>query len=139
MKKKLLILSGLVAITLLVWNYLGNYKICDFFGGRSISSCPFVLTATALNLVPIIPLFLFSLITYWMRDRVYRAWVRFAAVWIPLSMIAILFAPEYSRDWMFPVVKSNVAFFSSLIFTLISLGIVGWGVYASRRTNAMKV
>jgi len=75
---------------------------------------------------PVIPLFLLSLITYKMRDSVYRAWLRFAQVWIPLSMIAIYLAPVYSNDLMFLVVKSTVAFGSSLLFIIISLLIIGY-------------
>jgi hypothetical protein len=61
-----------------------------------------------------------------MRDDVYRAWLRFAYVWIPLSMVGIFFAPEYSTDWMYPVTKSSVAFLSSLTFVIISLVVIGY-------------
>ena len=135
MKKNLLILSGLATVVLLVLNGIGTFRLC---GGVEYGRCMDVAYMTIINFTPVIPLFLFSLITYWMRDGVYRAWARFSVIWIPLSMIAIFFSPEYSRDWMFPVVKSNVAFFSSLIFTLISLGIVGGGVFSSRKGCADK-
>ncbi|MHB0865686.1 MAG: hypothetical protein ACYC1Y_02190 [Minisyncoccota bacterium] len=93
------------------------------------------LTYSAIiNFLPILPLFLFSLITYKMRDEVYRAWLRFASVWIPLSMLGILLAPEYSEQFlpMFPVVKGTVAFFSSLLFFTISLFIVVWKFFVVR-------
>ncbi|MDP2655239.1 MAG: hypothetical protein Q8P17_01625 [bacterium] len=84
---------------------------------------------------PVIPLFLLSLITYKMSEEVYRAWLRFANVWIPLSIVLIFLAPEYSGDWMFPVVKGTVAFFSSLLFVLISLLIICWKYFTSRRSG----
>ena len=77
-----------------------------------------------INFLPIIPLFFFSLITYKMRDEVFRAWLRFAYAWIPLSLLLIFLAPEYTYDWMYPVVKGTVAFFSSLLFACISLIII---------------
>jgi hypothetical protein len=133
-KHILLSISGLVSIGLLTWNYVGNYRLCDFFmKGSSEGNCPFILTNIGTNLLPIIPLFLLSLITYKMQDEVYRAWLRFSYVWISLSMIAIFLAPEYSTDWMFPVVKGTVAFFSSLLFVVISLILIGWKHFSLRR------
>lgn len=82
-----------------------------------------------------IPLFLLSLITYKMRDEVYRAWVCFAYAWVPLSMLAIFLAPEYSTDWMYPVVKGTVAFFTSLLFVIISLVLIAYKYAASRRSR----
>ncbi len=71
-----------------------------------------------------VPLFIFSLITYWMREEVYRAWFRFARWWIPLSMLAIFLAPEYSSDWMYPIEKGTVTFLFSVSFCIISLLII---------------
>lgn len=133
-KKSLLAVSGLLSIGLLIWNYIGNYRICDFIAkGWSTGNCPFVLTDIGINFLPFIPLFLSSLITYKMRDEVYRAWYRFAIWAVPFSMLLIFLAPEYSADWMFPVVKGTVAFLSSLLFTVISLLIVLISWFRSRR------
>lgn len=123
-KKALLLFSGLLSIILIIWDYLGNYFICDFFvKGGSATNCPFILTDIGVNLFPFIPLFLLSLLTYKMRDSVYRAWLRFTLVWIPLSMLLIWIAPEYPENWMTPFAKGPVAFFSSVLFCVIS-GIV---------------
>ena len=87
------------------------------------------------NLLPVIALFLFSLITYKMRDEVYRAWLRLVYVWIPLSMVLIFFAPQYSTDWMYPVVKSTVAFLTSLLFVVVSLILIAWKSITTRRAS----
>ncbi len=135
-KRTVLIFSVVVSGFLLVWNVMGNYAICNFLvTDGALTNCPFILTKVGINFFPIIPLFLFSLITYKMRDEIYRAWLRFAYVWIPLSMVAILLAPEYSGDWMYPVVKGTVAFFSSVLFALVSLGIIIWR-YATVKDRA---
>lgn len=54
------------------------------------------------------------------------SWIRFAAWAVPLSMLAIFMAPEYSTDWMYRVEKGSVAIATSVIFSLISLGIIVW-------------
>ncbi len=71
-----------------------------------------------------IPLFLFSLITYWMREEIYKSWFRFARWFIPLSMLLTLIAPEYSSDWLYPIVKGTVALLTSIIFAALSLLII---------------
>ncbi|MBM3261100.1 hypothetical protein FJY93_01640 [Candidatus Kaiserbacteria bacterium] len=68
-----------------------------------------------------------------MRDEVYRMWVRFSYVWIPLSMIAIFFAPAYSGDWMYPIDKNSIAFLASVLFIVISLAIIAWKYIAIRK------
>ena len=87
------------------------------------------------NLLPVITLFLLSLVTYKMRDEVYQVWLRFSYAWIPLSMILIFFAPQYSTDWMYPIVKSTVAFLTSLLFVVISIALITWKSIAIRRTS----
>lgn len=129
MKKKYVLVTSVIG-TLVFFASLfpENTGICNLVN----ASCVFFFDPIAENLLPIIPLFLLSLITYKMRDEVYRAWIRFAYVWIPLSMFLILIAPEYSADWMFPIVKGTVAFFSSLLFVIISLIIIVWKYFAMR-------
>ncbi len=132
-KKILLIVSGSLSVWLFVWNYLGNYHVCDFFtNGGSAGNCPFILTDIGINLLPIIPLFFLSLITYKMREEVYRAWLRFAYAWVPLSLLLIYLAPEYTSDWMYPVVKGTVAFAPSILFVILSLFIVLWTWWKGR-------
>ena len=136
-KNLVLLVSGLLSFGLVVWSYLGNYYICDtFLSGGSVGSCPFILTKIGLNLLPLIPLFFLSLITYKMRDDIYRVWLRFAYVWIPLSMLLIFLAPQYSSDWMYPIEKGTVAFFSSLLFIIISLILIASKYLSTRNKSA---
>jgi len=70
---------------------------------------------------PTITLFIFSLITYPMQDKIFQSWWRFARIWVPLSMLVILISPSYSHNFIFPIEKGTVAFFSSALFVIISL------------------
>jgi len=118
MKKIVLIISGILAITSLTLDRIGTFRLC---GGIEYGHCMDVLSGIILLFFPILPLFFFSLVTYFMRDEVFQSWWRFARVWVPVSMIAILLAPAYASDWMFPVDKGRIAFFTSLLFMIISL------------------
>lgn len=101
---------------LLVVNFIGTYKVCS-----NIFECTELLVASMLILFPIIPLFLFSLITYKMSETVFQDWWRFARIFIPLAMFLILITPAYTHNWMFPVVKGTVAVTLSALFVLISI------------------
>jgi len=129
-KKTLLTSSGVVTAILIILNWIGTFKLC---GGQEYGQCMDFSYSLIIGFFPVIPLFILSLITYKMRDEMYRAWLRFAQWWIPFSMVFIFLAPEYSGDWMFPIVKGTVAFFSSLLFVIISLLLIIWKYIASRR------
>lgn len=75
-------------------------------------------------LFPVIPLFIFSLVTYKMKDEVFQLWWKFARIWTPLSMLAILIAPEYASNILSPIEKGSVALFFSGMFILISTVLV---------------
>jgi hypothetical protein len=73
---------------------------------------------------PILFLFLFSVITYQMREEVYQAWSRFARWWMPLSIALIFLSPEYSSDWILPIEKGSVALTTSILFVCISIIVI---------------
>lgn len=133
-KKTLLWTSGIFTIVLIVLNQVGTSTLCGLIQQDTV--CMGILYGIMMGFFPVIPLFILSIITYKMRDEVYRTWLRFAQWWVPLSMVLIFVAPEYSGDWMFPIVKGTVAFFSSLLFIIISLLLIAWKYFSSRRISS---
>jgi hypothetical protein len=82
--------------------------------------------------LPFLPLFLFSLITYFLKEETFQSWWRFARIATPLSMFLIFLAPSYSHDFMFPIEKGTVATGTSFLFALISIIILAsshWKAY----------
>ena len=129
-KKTLLIISWLITALVIT---IGSTNLTYDYCASANTPCVDLVYDLILIFAPILPLFLLSLITYKMWDEVYRAWLRFAQWWIPLSMILISLAPQYASDWMFPIEKGTVAFFSSLLFIIISLLLIIWKYFSSRR------
>ncbi|MBM3260944.1 hypothetical protein FJY93_00835 [Candidatus Kaiserbacteria bacterium] len=89
-------------------------------------------------MLPIIPLFFFSLITYKMRDVVTQAWMRFALVWIPLSIVLAALTPDSPAGGFGPQIslgKGDTVFVMSLLFVLISLTIITWKYLATRKLS----
>ncbi|MBI5645126.1 hypothetical protein HY970_03440 [Candidatus Kaiserbacteria bacterium] len=77
-----------------------------------------------LVLIPFIALFLVSIFVHWIRQDMYESWFRFARWWVPLSMIAIFLAPEYDKDFLFPIEKGTVSLFLSVVFLIVSTLII---------------
>ncbi len=117
-KKIVLWVSGIISIILLLINFIGTYKTCNLD-----INCAQLLADTLRILFIIIPTFILSLITYKMRDAVYQAWLKFAYVWVPLTIILTLIAPEYNPS-LFPITKGVVSFYMSVLFVIISTGII---------------
>ncbi|MEK7068888.1 MAG: hypothetical protein AAB947_00735 [Patescibacteria group bacterium] len=83
------------------------------------------------------PLFLFSLITYKMREKVFRAWLHFAYWWVPLSIV-LTFLSRGGGGFGMPNVfdQEFVAFVFSALFFIVSLLIIAWKYIATRRSAA---
>ncbi len=125
------LLSGIISFFLITSNWIGTYKLC---GAKEYGNCMDFLYSLMLTLSPIIVFFLFALLTYLNRDNTYRSWFKFARWWIPLSMIAIFLAPEYSNDWVLPIEKGVVALFACGAFAIISTLIVLYSLFSKKTT-----
>ena len=85
-----------------------------------------------------LPLLILSLITYKMRDEVYRAWLRFAYWWIPVSLVFIYLAGGWSGGGFgIPNVldQESVSIIFASLFVLISLLLIAWKYFTSRRSG----
>lgn len=111
--------SGLISFGLAVIGLFGSYTLCN-----DVESCVNLLHFFFIHTIPVLPLFIFALITYFMREEVYKAWFRFARWWIPLSIALIFLSPEYSSDWILPIEKGSVALTTSILFVCISLIVI---------------
>lgn len=71
--------------------------------------------------------FLFSLITYFLRESVFRAWANFAKWWVPLQILLVLITPESSGGYFVSLIdKQFVAIILSGVFAILSLIIIIW-------------
>ncbi len=122
-KKSIPSISLILIVLFLGFVFSRQIGLCPSY---SYSYCANFFEAFAITLFPIIPLFIFSLITYKMKETVFQAWWKFSRVWIPLSMLAILIAPSYASNWMIPIEKGTVAFFSSAIYVVVSVSIIAY-------------
>ena len=94
-------------------------------------SCSYYSALNGYSLTVLDPIFTFSLpviplaITLlFVNNGSFKQWLRFAAWWIPLSVILIALSKTNGNSWMplYPeATKSNVALTMGCLFTIISL------------------
>lgn len=129
-KNKLTLLSLAGTVFFLLGMIVSIFGLCsinsDFFCSRPHESM------YASFFLLFFPLFLFSLITYKIKESAYLAWYNFVKLWIPLSLLVIVITPRYSHDWIFPIDKGRVAIFVTSIFTITSITLIAYKSYKLR-------
>ena len=126
--RNVLTVSLVVSSLLLVVNYVGTYALC----GGNAGTCVDVLYNLVLLFEFFLPLFLLSLITYKLRDEIFRAWLIFAKWWVPLTIILVLLAPTTGYS-LVPIDKGRVSLFMNALFLILSLLLIAYKSYQLRR------
>ena len=68
-------------------------------------------------------LLILSIVVLLVSDFAFRNWLKFAYVWVPLSVLFMVFSPEYDSS-LFPMDRGRVSFFMSTLLLVISLLII---------------
>jgi hypothetical protein len=126
MNKKITIIgSGAAAMLLVIVDSVGTDTLC---GGSEYTGCMRGLHSFFTVFLPVFPFFLFSLLTYFLRDDAFRKWARFAIPATFVSMVLIAITPDSYANGFGPQVsigKGDAALVLSALFVLISLSIIG--------------
>jgi hypothetical protein len=120
--KKSVFLIGIVGVALFfLIDYLDGIPFCRAY--FDYWACGQSLEVIINTLSLFFSLLLFSLITYFLPEKVFRSWVHFAVWWTPLSMLLTSLTPNGGGSWGMPNVldQEMVAFLTSALFITISL------------------
>jgi hypothetical protein len=127
-QKNALFGGGLLTLVLFAWDRIGNYQLCDMLSSSGHEgNCPFFMISAETVLLPIIPFFLFALITYFMREEVYKAWSTYAFPMLGVAMLLTAIMPDSHGGGFGPQIafgKPDVAVLSSIIFIVVSIVII---------------
>ena len=132
-KKVVVGVSVLAVGVFLALNHIGTFELC---GGKVYGSCMDSLHSFFGIFLPIVPFFVFALITYFMRDEVYKTWVRVAFWMLGISMILIAITPGAQTGGFGPQIsfgKPDVAFLACLLFVLVSIVLIAWKYFLLRK------
>lgn len=101
------------------WSYVRDIK--DVFD-------PFIF------LFPIV--LIFSLTTYRLHEEIFRAWLKFAYLWVPLSIVVMFLLSMDTGGGGFGmnlIHPEAIAMFFAGVFTVVSIVIIAWKYMATRR------
>lgn len=124
-----------IAGVMLIVNYFGTYAMCN-----QDSGCAHLLANSILVFYPFLPFAALSLLTYKMRNEIFRSWINFAKWWVPITMLLILIIPGDSGGWgiSFPPLDGVFALYSSGFFLLISLILIAYKFFTLRKDGIGK-
>ena len=85
-----------------------------------------------------IAIFVFSLLTFKLKDTTFISWRNFSLWAIPLSLIIITFLPTQTHGLDFvPIVKGTVIIFLTILYSIISLLLVFYQFLKSRKSTTL--
>ena len=108
------------------------------FFNTSTSICPYEITfdctilSLILNLLISLPILLFSLITYKMRDEVFLSWKKFSFTYLFTYLFIVLISPWRPADFS-PFAKGIDSIRMLELYTLISLTLIAYKSYQLRK------
>ena len=130
-KRNILSISFLGLLVFIFSVYISVNGLCEY---KYICSRLHDDSFMAIFLV-FLPFFLFSLITYKMKDNIFQTWFKFARIWVPLTILLVILSPEYGNS-LLPVEKGTVSFFMSALFLIISLIIIAYKSFQNSKFSS---
>lgn len=134
MKKRTAFYISLGMVTI----FFASGYVIPFLCGQYDYTCQDKFEVLFPAILIFLPTLLFSIITYKMREEVFRAWLHFAYWWIPISLVFIYLAGGWSGGGFgIPNVLDQefVSIIFSALFVIISLIIIAYKHLATRRTS----
>ncbi|MFA5652071.1 MAG: hypothetical protein WC933_01785 [Candidatus Paceibacterota bacterium] len=121
------ILLSVSIILIFTSDFIYDYCIrdghCLFWRNLGDSAFPFLLVYFS------VPIFIFSLITYFLKDEIFKTWSKFTYVWVAISIILTLITPGGSGSFfvslwdqqMTAIVMSGLFIFVSIIIVIFKV------------------
>jgi hypothetical protein len=120
-KRFSLALLVFLAIAVFISDLVGTEKIC---GGSEFYGCMSRLHSFIVALYILVPAAVLGTVGFFLAERAYSAWSRFARWAVPLSILLVALAPAYGSDWYLPIEKGTVALATMLVFSIVSIVII---------------
>ena len=124
-KNILLLVSGVITGMLVYLNNITPSQACVYLGHANSIDCVDTIFNTAFIFLVFIPIFILSLITYFLKDEIVSAWLHFSYWWVPITMFLTIITPISSPSYIgLSWSGETTSFFMSCLFVIISLIII---------------
>lgn len=88
----------------------------------------------AYPLLVFIPVFVFSLVTFFQKEDVFVSWRKMTSWWVVISVILIAISPAQHAD-LIGFDKKTSLFLLVCLYVIISLILISWKWFALRKTK----
>ena len=129
-KNIILSISLIIYGVLILADFITTPQICIFLNHKDSLNCADRVFNTAMVFYIFPFVFLFSLITYFLKEEIFKSWSKFTYFWVPLSMFLVLIIPSGGGNAAFPSLIDNqlIAILMSGLFVIISLIMIIFGI-----------
>ncbi|MCR4306712.1 MAG: hypothetical protein NUV42_01960 [Candidatus Yonathbacteria bacterium] len=114
-KKIVLVISGILFLFVIILDQINVERLCSTNTCYSTIETYFTLSFL------LIPVLLLSLITYKMRDEVFRAWWNFARWWVPVIIITTLLLENAGGGGTLGMNKDFIAFVLIILYSVLGI------------------
>jgi len=138
MKKTKILILFISLVGVLVWFLISGSKMLIHWCGASNHICRANLDSLSDYLFLFISILLFSIITYFLKEQVFKAWFRFICWYTPFNILVILFLSDRSTGgWINPHMFNSEFFAITLsgFFIIISTIIVIYKAISLKKTT----
>ncbi len=110
------------------------YSVSVCYGGLIHQMFPYIITPLFLFGLSFLPI---AIVLAFVSRTVFQSWLRLATWFVPLSLFIIFITPVTSNSWMpiFFVSREEISWYLGVLFALISLVLILWKWFTSRRLN----
>ena len=112
-KKTLIIVLSLICLLFIYIGYIGTFTVCS-----DNRDCAHLIADIARSLIICFPALGLIIITYFLRDEIFKAWLWLASVWVPVTVVAAYLSPQ--TYGFFPTGPAVTSLLSSILFVFIS-------------------
>lgn len=121
------IIAFLISGALLVFGWVYDTYLCFSMTSKNCFLDQYRLVIIEPIVISSIAWFTVSIALFFVFDKVFLKWLRFAAIWIVLTAILVGLSPVYSGGWInLNPTKESVSIVMGLLFVTLSLAKIIW-------------
>ena len=130
MAKKTTLLASFLFVVF--WIVVDRLSLLRYCGEVAHTFCRQILSDVMFASIIILPVFIFSLLTYFLKEEIFRAWFRFTYLWVLFSFIVIFASTDHSGGLLGISDQEAFGIITWVLYILISLIIIGWKYRVTR-------
>lgn len=143
-KNKKLVL--IIAIVLTIISIVGYFYFTPVYRYCVLRArCPITFSNFLFSTIPLlvflysIPFLLFSVWTYFLKEGIFKLWLKFSYIWSSLSIIFVWIGKDIRGNFYNGLIhKQTVAILIAVLYVVISLAIIISGIIEDKKQKQIK-